>query len=148
MVKIRLARKGRKDKAQYHIVAIDSRIKREGKPLEHLGHYDPQTAPPTIHLKREAILAWLAKGAQVTRTVRNILSSRGIMLEHHLQQGMAKGRITEAMAEEKLADWQKAHHARKEIRYHDRTPVTTRTATQAAPLTASEAAPAAAAPAA
>ena len=97
-VKIRLARHGKKGFAFYHIVAADSRAPRDGKFIEKLGTYNPNTNPATIDLNFEKALGWLLKGAQPTDTCRAILSYKGVMYKKHLLDGVAKGAFTEAEA--------------------------------------------------
>ena len=70
MIKIRLKRYGRKQRPSYRIVAMDSRVKRDGKAIEELGFYNPLT--DETHLKFERIKARLKDGAQPTETVHNI----------------------------------------------------------------------------
>ena len=104
-VKIRLARRGRKKLALYDIVAADARAPRDGRFIEKLGNYNPNTHPATILLKEEKALQWLLKGAQPTNTARTILSSQGILLKKHLQLGVNKGAITQEEADKKLEAW-------------------------------------------
>ena len=104
-VKIRLARHGKKGYAFYHIVAADSRAPRDGKFIEKLGTYNPNTNPATIDLKFDRALNWLLKGAQPTDTCRAILSYKGVMYMKHLLGGVAKGAFTEAEAEAKFNAW-------------------------------------------
>ena len=92
-VKIRLARHGKKGYAFYHIVAADSRAPRDGKFIEKLGTYNPNTNPATIDLDFEKALDWLQKGAQPTDTCRAILSYKGVLYKKHLLGGVAKGRF-------------------------------------------------------
>ena len=104
-VKIRLARHGKKGYAFYHIVAADSRAPRDGKFIEKLGVYNPNTNPAIIDLKFDRALDWLLKGAQPTDTCRAILSYKGVMYKKHLLGGVAKGAFTEAEAEAKFNAW-------------------------------------------
>ena len=104
-VKIRLARHGKKAYAFYHIVVADSRAPRDGKFIEKLGTYNPNTNPATIDLKFDRTLDWLLKGAQPTDTCRAILSYKGVMYKKHLLGGVAKGAFTEAEAEAKFNVW-------------------------------------------
>ena len=92
-VKIRLARHGKKGYAFYHIVAADSRAPRDGKFIEKLGTYNPNTNPATIDLKFDRALDWLLKGAQPTDTCRAILSYKGVLYKKHLLGGVAKGHL-------------------------------------------------------
>ncbi|WP_159799658.1 30S ribosomal protein S16 [Flavobacterium sp. MK4S-17] len=104
-VKIRLQRHGKKGKPFYWVVAADSRSKRDGKFLEKLGTYNPNTNPATIDLNIDAAAKWLHNGAQPTDTARAILSYKGALLKHHLDGGVRKGALTQEQADEKLAKW-------------------------------------------
>ncbi|MFD2822867.1 30S ribosomal protein S16 [Lacinutrix iliipiscaria] len=104
-VKIRLQRHGKKGKPYYWIVAADARAKRDGKYLEKLGAYNPNTNPATIELNVDGAVTWLENGAQPTDTARAILSYRGVMLKKHLKGGVAKGALTEEQAEAKFNAW-------------------------------------------
>ncbi len=107
-VKIRLARHGKKGYAFYHIVAADSRAPRDGKFIEKLGTYNPNTNPATIDLNFEQALGWLLKGAQPTDTCRAILSYKGVLYKKHLLGGVAKGAFTETEAEARFNKWMEA----------------------------------------
>lgn len=104
-VKIRLQRHGKKGKPYYWIVAADSRAKRDGKYLEKLGAYNPNTNPATIELDVDGAVKWLQNGAQPTDTAKAILSYKGAMLKKHLAVGVRKGALTEEQAEEKFNAW-------------------------------------------
>jgi len=104
-VKIRLQRHGRKGKAFYWIVAADSRSKRDGKLLEKIGTYNPNTNPATIDLDVDKAVTWLQNGAQPTDTARALLSYKGALLKNHLTVGVRKGALTEEEAEKKFAAW-------------------------------------------
>lgn len=104
-VKIRLARHGKKAYAFYHIVVADSRAPRDGKFIEKLGVYDPNTDPATIELNFDRALEWLNKGAQPTETTRAILSYKGVLLRKHLDGGIKKGALTPEAADEKFQAW-------------------------------------------
>ena len=104
-VKIRLARHGKKGSPSYHIVAADSRAPRDGKFIEKLGVYNPNTNPATIDLKFDRALDWLLKGAQPTDTCRAILSYKGVLYKKHLLGGVAKGAFSESDAEAKFNKW-------------------------------------------
>ena len=104
-VKIRLQRHGKKGKPFYWIVAADSRSKRDGKSLEKLGTYNPNTNPATIDLNIDGAVKWLQNGAQPTDTARAILSYKGALLKNHLAGGVRKGALTEEQAEEKFNVW-------------------------------------------
>lgn len=104
-VKIRLQRHGKKGKPFYWVVAADSRAKRDGKFLEKLGIYNPNTNPATIELNIDGSVKWLQNGAQPTDTARAILSYKGVLLKHHLLGGLRKGALTEEQVEEKFNAW-------------------------------------------
>ena len=103
--KIRLQRHGKKGNAFYHLVAADSRAKRDGKFIEKLGTYNPNTNPATVDLNFDRALYWLQVGAEMTDTARAILSYKGILYKNHLIKGVAKGALTEAQVEERFAKW-------------------------------------------
>jgi len=104
-VKMRLARHGRKKYAFYHIVVANSRAPRDGRYIERIGSYNPNTNPATIDLEFDKALDWLEKGAQPTDTVRAILSYKGVMMKKHLLGGVKKGALTEEVAEQKFEAW-------------------------------------------
>ena len=104
-VKIRLQRHGRKGYAYYHIVIADSRAPRDGKFIERIGSYNPNTNPATIDLKFEKALHWLQTGAQPTDTTRNILSSEGVLMKKHLLEGVQKGAFDVVEADKRFAAW-------------------------------------------
>ena len=104
-VKIRLQRHGKKGKPYYWIVAADARAKRDGKYLEKLGAYNPNTNPATIELDVDGAVQWLQNGAQPTDTAKAILSYKGAMLKNHLAGGVRKGALTEEQAEAKFTAW-------------------------------------------
>ena len=104
-VKIRLARHGRKKYAYYHIVVADSRAPRDGRFIERIGSYNPNTNPATINLNFDKALDWLYKGAQPTDTCRAILSYKGVMMKKHLLDGVKKGAFDEAEAERRFQVW-------------------------------------------
>lgn len=104
-VKIRLARHGKKDYAYYHIVVADSRAPRDGKFIEQIGSYNPNTNPATITLDTDKALTWLDQGAQPTDTARAILSHKGVMYKKHLMGGVKKGAFTAEEAEARFAKW-------------------------------------------
>ena len=111
-VKIRLQRHGKKNFAFFHIVVADSRSPRDGRFIEQIGSYNPNTNPATIVLNNERALAWLNVGAQPTPTAKRILSYEGVLLAKHLQGGVKKGALTQEQADAKLAAW-KADKAAK-----------------------------------
>jgi len=104
-VKMRLARFGRKRYAYYHIVVADSRAPRDGRYIERIGTYNPNTNPATIDLDFDKAFDWLTKGAQPTDTVRAILSYKGVLYKKHLMGGVKKGAFDEAEAEKRLDKW-------------------------------------------
>lgn len=104
-VKIRLQRHGKKGKPYYWIVAADARLKRDGKYLEKLGAYNPNTNPATVELNVDGAVQWLQNGAQPTDTAKTLLSYKGAMLKNHLAGGVRKGALTEEQAEAKFTAW-------------------------------------------
>ena len=104
-VKIRLARRGRKKQAIYDVVVADARAPRDGRFIEKLGTYNPNTNPASININNERALTWLLNGAQPTDTVKAMLSYRGVMLKKHLQIGVLKGAITQDQADAKFNAW-------------------------------------------
>lgn len=104
-VKIRLQRHGKKGKPFYWIVAADARAKRDGRYLEKIGTYNPNTNPAIINLDVDGAVKWLQNGAQPTDTAKAILSYKGAMLKNHLVGGVRKGALTEEQAEEKFQAW-------------------------------------------
>lgn len=104
-VRIRLARRGRKQMAMYDIIVADSRSPRDGKFIEKLGSYNPNTNPATILLNSERAMKWLMDGALPTDTARGILSRKGLMFKKHLQIGVNKGAISQEEADKKFNAW-------------------------------------------
>ncbi|RAR50350.1 30S ribosomal protein S16 [Flavobacterium lacus] len=104
-VKIRLQRHGKKGKPFFWIVAADARAKRDGKFLDKIGTYNPNTNPATIDLNLDSAVQWLHNGAQPTDTARAILSYKGALLKYHLDGGVRKGALTQEQADAKLAAW-------------------------------------------
>lgn len=103
--KIRLQRHGRKSYAFFHIVVADSRAPRDGKNIEKLGVYNPNTNPATIELDVDGALKWLENGAQPTDTCRAILSYKGVLYKKHLQGGVKKGAFTQEEADSRFEKW-------------------------------------------
>lgn len=103
--KIRLQRHGKKGKAFYYIVVADSRAPRDGRFIERIGSYNPNTNPATVEINFEKSLDWVNKGAQPTDTCRAILSYKGVLYRKHLQGGVAKGALTEEQADAKFNAW-------------------------------------------
>ena len=104
-VKIRLQRHGKKNFAFFHIVVADSHSPRDGRFIEQIGSYNPNTNPATIVLDFEKALAWVKVGAEPTLTARRILSYEGVLLRHHLDGGVAKGALTQEQADAKWNAW-------------------------------------------
>jgi len=103
--RIRLARHGRKKQAFYHIVVADQKAPRNGRFIEKLGVYNPNTKPATIDLDFDGAVNWLLKGAQPSDTVRAILSYKGVMMKKHLMAGVVKGAFSEEEAEIRFTAW-------------------------------------------
>lgn len=110
--KIRLQRFGKKGKPFYHVVVADARSPRDGKFIERLGSYNPNTNPATIDINFDQTLDWVNKGAQPTDTCRAILSYKGILYKKHLEGGVRKGALTQEQADVKFADWLKAKESK------------------------------------
>ncbi len=115
-VKIRLARKGRKKLAYYHIVVADSRSPRDGRYIEKIGKYNPLTNPASIELDFDKALNWLQNGALPTDTCRAILSYKGVLLKKHLLDGVKKNAFDEAEANRRFEDWMKQNEAKIEAK--------------------------------
>ena len=111
-VKIRLSRHGKKNYAYFHIVVADSRAPRDGRLIETLGTYDPNTNPAKIQLDAERTLYWLNNGAQPTLTTRRLLSYKGVLLKKHLYEGVAKGALTQEQADAKWDAWMQEKEAK------------------------------------
>jgi small subunit ribosomal protein S16 len=107
-VKIRLARRGRKKLAMYDIVVADSKAPRDGRFIEKIGTYNPNTNPATINLLDDAAFKWVMVGAQPTETVKAMLSYKGLLFKKHLAIGVAKGAITQEVADARLEEWMNA----------------------------------------
>lgn len=110
--KIRLARHGRKGSPFYHVVIADSRAPRDGKYIEKVGTYNPNTNPATIDLNFDRALYWLQAGAQPTDTTKRILSYKGVLLKKHLLEGVKKGAFDAAAADAKFEAWMKGKDAK------------------------------------
>lgn len=115
-VKIRLARKGRKKQAYYHVVVADSRSPRDGRFIEKIGIYNPITDPATIDINFEKALGWLQNGAQPTDTCRAILKYKGVMMKKHLMEGVRKGAFDEAEADRRFNEWLKGKEEKIELK--------------------------------
>ena len=104
-VRIRLQRRGRKQRPLYHIIIADSRSPRDGKFIEKIGVYNPLSKPALIEIDRDRAFDWLMKGAEPTDTVRAILRFKGVMYRKHLSRGVSKGAMTQEEADAKYAAW-------------------------------------------
>lgn len=104
-VKIRLARRGRKKRAMYDVVVADARAPRDGRFIEKIGTYNPNTDPASININNDRAFKWLMDGAQPTDTVKAMLSYRGLMLKKHLQIGVIKGALKQEEADKKWEAW-------------------------------------------
>ncbi|MEJ8802879.1 30S ribosomal protein S16 [Pontibacter sp. H249] len=113
-VKIRLARRGRKKAAIYDIVVADARSPRDGKFIEKLGTYNPNTNPASIDFDQEKAFTWVMNGAQPTDTVKAMLSYTGILYRRHLQIGVIKGAISQETADSRFEEWKKEKEAKIE----------------------------------
>lgn len=111
-VKIRLSRHGKKGFPFYHIVVADSRAPRDGRYIERLGTYNPNTNPATIEFDFDRALDWLHKGAQPTDTCRSLLSKKGVLMKKHLTEGVKKGAFSTEVAEQKFEAWMKEKEAK------------------------------------
>jgi len=115
-VKIRLQRKGRKQRPFYYIVVADSRTTRNGKFIERIGDYNPLTVPATINLDADKAFKWVMDGAQPTETVSRILTFRGVLYRKHLLKGVAKGAFTQEEADAKYNAWVEAKKSKVQDR--------------------------------
>lgn len=115
-VKLRLQRFGKKNFAFFHIVAADTRAPRDGRYIEQLGTYNPNTNPATIVLDGEKALSWLNVGAEPSLVVRRILSYEGVLLRKHLNRGVAKGALTQEQADQKWNAWKVQRDAKIEAK--------------------------------
>jgi small subunit ribosomal protein S16 len=115
-VKIRLARKGRKKLAYYHVVVADSRSPRDGRYIEKIGIYNPLSNPATIELDFDKALGWLQNGAVPSDTCRAILSYKGVLIKKHLLEGVKKGAFDEAEATKRFEEWMKQNESKIEAK--------------------------------
>ena len=100
-----MQRHGKKGKPFYWVVAADNRSPRDGRYLEKLGIYNPNTNPATVEINIDNCVKWLENGAQPSDTARTLLSYRGVMLKHHLNGGVRKGAFSAEEAEKKFEAW-------------------------------------------
>lgn len=110
--RIRLQRHGKKGKPFYHMVIADSRAKRDGKFIEKIGTYNPNTNPATINVDFDRAMYWVGVGAEMSDTARAILHYKGVMYKSHLLKGVAKGALTEEQVESKFNEWAAAKEAK------------------------------------
>ena len=103
--RIRLQRHGKKGKPFFHLVAADSRAKRDGKFIEKLGTYNPTANPAVIDINFDATLTWVQNGAEMSDTARAILSYKGVLYKNHLLNGVKKGALTAEQVEERFNKW-------------------------------------------
>lgn len=104
-VKIRLTRRGRKKLAMFDVIVADARAPRDGRFIEKIGTYNPNSNPATINIDDEKAFQWVMKGAQPTDTVKAMLSYNGILFKKHLQIGVIKGALTQEQADAKFQEW-------------------------------------------
>ena len=112
--RIRLQRHGKKGKPFFHLVAADSRAKRDGKFIEKLGTYNPTANPAVIDIDFEKTLNWVQSGAEMSDTAKAILSYKGVLFKNHLIKGVAKGALTMEQVEERFTAWLAAKEAKIE----------------------------------
>lgn len=112
--KIRLQRFGKKGKPYYHVVVADARAPRDGRFIERIGSYNPNTNPASIDLNFERALNWVNNGAQPTDTCRSILSHQGVLYKKHLEGGVKKGALTAEQAEAKFTAWTQSKEGKVE----------------------------------
>ncbi len=112
--KIRLQRHGKKAYAFFHIVVADNRAPRDGKFIEKIGTYNPNTNPATIEIDMDRAFSWIKEGAAPTDTCRAILSYKGVMFRYHLHRGVEKGALTQEQADAKLTKWMEEKAAKVE----------------------------------
>jgi len=103
--RLRLQRHGKKGKPFYHIVAADARAPRDGRFIEKVGTYNPNTNPATIELNHDRALHWLQVGAEMTNTTRALMKYKGVVYHNHLLNGVKKGAFSEAEAQKKFEAW-------------------------------------------
>ena len=111
-VRLRLQRHGKKGKPFYHLVAADARAKRDGRFIEKLGIYNPNTNPATIEVVHDRALHWLQVGAEPSDTARAILKYTGAIYHNHLLNGVRKGAMTEAEAQKRFDAWHNEKQAK------------------------------------
>lgn len=115
--KIRLARHGRKQRAFYHIVVADSKAPRDGKFIEKIGTYNPNTQPAIVDLDIDRAVAWMDNGAQPTDTARAILKLKGVVYKRHLLRGVKLGVVKEEEVEAKFNEFVEARNNKEQGKY-------------------------------
>ena len=110
--KLRLQRHGKKGKPFYHIVAADARAPRDGRFIEKVGTYNPNTNPATIEVKHDRALHWLQVGAEMSDTVRALMKYKGVIYHNHLVNGVKKGAFTEEEAQKRFESWMAEKNAK------------------------------------
>lgn len=101
--KIRLQRMGRKKKPFYRIVVSDSRSPRDGRFIESIGYYDPLPEPVDLKIDEKKALQWLNTGAIPSDTVKNLFSSKGIIIKFDmLKKGLPEDKINEELQKHEL----------------------------------------------
>lgn len=110
--RIRLQRHGKKGQPFYHIVIADGRAPRDGKFIESIGTYNPLTIPAEINIDFDKAISWLRKGATPSDTAKAILMYKGVLYKNHLLKGVAKGALTQEMAEAKFQTWMQEKEAK------------------------------------
>ena len=103
--RLRLQRHGKKGKPFYHVVAADARAPRDGRFIEKVGTYNPNTNPATIEVKHDRALYWLQVGAEMSDTVRALMKYKGVVYHNHLLNGVKKGAFTEEEAQKRFEKW-------------------------------------------
>jgi small subunit ribosomal protein S16 len=103
--RLRLQRHGKKGKPFYHVVAADARSPRDGRFIEKIGTYNPNTNPATIDVNHERALYWIQNGAEMSETTRALMKYKGVVYHNHLLNGLKKGALTAEQVEAKLEAW-------------------------------------------
>lgn len=112
--RIRLQRHGKKGKPFFHLVVADSRSKRDGRFIEKLGTYNPNSNPATIDFDFDRALYWVQTGAEQSETARALLSYKGVLMMDHLMRGVTKGALTEEQAKAKFEKWSEEKNSKIE----------------------------------
>ena len=110
--RLRLQRHGKKGKPFFHVVAADARAPRDGRFIEKVGTYNPNTNPATIELNHERALYWVQVGAEMTETVQALMKYKGVIYHNHLLNGVKKGAFSAEEAEKRFAKWMSEKNAK------------------------------------